>query len=127
MEQTKERKSVREEFAEKFIGILESDKPLEWVKGWSDSGLNLPYNGETGRRYNGVNRMVLMFRALEQQWTDPRYYTFHQVNQMEGCTVRRGEKATGVEYWLVYDTKQKKSLTIKEYEQLLKADRKSVV
>ena len=32
MEEKQKRKTVREEFAEKFIGILESDKPLEWSK-----------------------------------------------------------------------------------------------
>lgn len=122
MEEKKERKSVRDELAEKFISVLESDKPLEWVKGWSSSRLMLPYNGETGRKYNGVNRFILLFKAMEENWSDPRYYTFHQVNQMEGCHIRAGEKATGVEYWLVYDTKAKKSLTFKEYERLLKLD-----
>lgn len=122
MEEKKERKSVRDELAEKFISILESDKPLEWVKGWGCQGVSLPYNGETGRKYNGVNRFVLMFKAMEQGWSDPRYYTFHQVNQMDGCKIRAGEKATGVEYWLVWDTKEKRSMTFKEYERLLKAD-----
>ena len=36
MEQTKERKSVREEFAEKFISILESDKMHENIHKWID-------------------------------------------------------------------------------------------
>ena len=122
MEEKKERKTVRDELAEKFISILESDEPMSWVKGWSSSGMMLPYNGETGRNYNGVNRFVLLLKAMEQNWSDPRYYTFHQVNQMEGCHVRAGEKATGVEYWLLYDTKQKKSLTFNEYERLIKSD-----
>ena len=122
MEEKKERKTVRDELAEKFISILESDEPMSWVKGWSSSSMMLPYNGETGRNYNGVNRFVLLLKAMEQNWSDPRYYTFHQVNQMEGSHVRAGEKATGVEYWLLYDTKQKKSLTFNEYERLIKSD-----
>ena len=65
MEDKQQRKSVRDELAEKFCSILESDKPLSWVKGWREQGLSLPYNGQTGRRYNGINRMVLLFRALE--------------------------------------------------------------
>ena len=118
----KQRKSVRDEFAEKFISILESDKPLEWTKGWGSQGASAPYNGETGRRYNGINRMVLLFQSIEKNWTDPRYYTFHQVSKMDGCQIRAGEKATAVEYWLVWDTKDKRSLAFAEYEKLLKRD-----
>ena len=120
MEEKQQRKSVRDEFAEKFCRILESDKPLEWTKGWSTQGISLPYNGQTGRRYNGVNRMVLLFNALENNYQDPRYYTFKQVSEMEGCKVRAGEKATAVEYWLVYDMKEKRSMTFSEYEKMRK-------
>lgn len=122
MEEKQQRKSVRDELVEKFVGILESDEPLRWVKGWSSQGISLPYNGQTGRRYNGINRMVLLFKALEAGYQDPRYYTFHQVSQMEGCKVRAGEKATAVEFWLVWDSKEKRSLTFSEYEKLLKLD-----
>ena len=41
--------------------------------------------------------MVLLFNALENNYQDPRYYTFKQVSEMEGCKVRAGEKATAVE------------------------------
>ena len=122
MEENQQRKSVRDQFAEKFISILESDKPLEWTRGWASQGISIPYNGETGRRYNGINRMVLLFQGLEKGWQDPRYYTFHQVSKMDGCKIRAGEKATAVEYWLVWDSKEKRSLTFREYEKLLKAD-----
>lgn len=122
MEEKQQRKSVRDEFAEKFISILESDKPLEWIKGWGSQGISAPYNGETGRRYNGINRMVLMFQGLEKGWQDPRYYTFHQVSKMDGCKIRAGEKATAVEYWLVRDTKEKKNMTFHEFEKLLRDD-----
>ena len=122
MEEKQQRKTVREEFAEKFISILESDKPLQWTKEWSTGSYTAPYNGQSGRKYNGINRMVLMFQAMEKGWADPRFYTFHQVNQMDGCKVRAGEKATPIEYWLVYDTKEKRSMTFAEYEQLRKDD-----
>lgn len=121
-EEKQQRKSVRDAFAEKFISILESNEPLQWVKGWSSGGYSLPYNGQTERRYNGINRMILMFKAMEMDWSDPRFYTFNQVSQMDGCKIRAGEKATAVEYWLVRDTKEKRSMTFSEYEKLLKDD-----
>lgn len=92
--------------------IQDDYEPLSWVKGWNSSGMMLPYNGETGRNYNGVNRFVLLLKAMEQSWSDPRYYTFHQVNQMEGCHVRAGEKATGVEYWLLFKSHYEKIMAV---------------
>ena len=65
MEEREKRKTVREELAEKFISILESDKPLQWMKEWSTGGYAAPYNGQSGRKYNGVNKFVLMFQAME--------------------------------------------------------------
>lgn len=120
MEEEKQpRKSVRDEFADKFIKILESDEPLSWTKGWSGgNGFKAPYNGQSGRKYNGINRLILMLSAMEKGWTDSRFYTFHQVSKMDGCKIRKGETATPVEYWAVYDTVEKKSLTIAAYQQL---------
>ena len=66
MEHEKEKKvSVRDEFAEKFISILESEKPLEWTQGWTTTGIAKPYNGSSGRKYNGINRLILMLEALK--------------------------------------------------------------
>lgn len=62
----KQRKSVRDAFAEKFISILESDRPWQWTKEWSTGNYALPYNGQTGRKYNGINRFILMFQVLEK-------------------------------------------------------------
>ena len=120
MEERQKRKTVREEFAEKFISILESEKPLQWTKEWSAGGYAAPYNGQSGRKYNGVNKIVLMFQAMEKGWADPRYYTFRQIGQLEGCHVRAGEKATPIEYWYVYDMKEKRGMTFSEYEKFKK-------
>ena len=122
MEEKQPRKSVRDEFAEKFISILESHEPLQWTKSWSAGEFSLPYNGQTGRHYNGINRFVLMFKSLEKGYTDPRFYTFKQVSEMEDCKIRAGEKATAVEYWLVWDTKEKRSMTFSQYAQLRRDD-----
>lgn len=122
MEEKQPRKSVRDELAEKFVSILESDRPFEWTKSWTTGGFSLPYNGQTGRHYNGINRFVLMLKSLERSYSDPRFYTFKQVSEMEGCKIRTGEKATAVEYWLVWDTTKKRSMTFSQYTQLLRED-----
>ena len=115
------KKTVREEFADKFIKMLESDKPLSWTQGWSTgNSYQPPYNGESGRRYNGINRFILMIKSLERGYDDPRWYTFNQVTKMDGCSVQKGEKATPVEYWAIFDTVEKKSMNFSEYQQFLK-------
>ena len=115
------KKTVREEFADKFIKMLESDQPLSWTKVWSaGSGFQLPYNGQSGRKYNGINRLILMFKSQDMGWTDPRWYTFHQVSKMDGCKIRKGETATPVEYWAIYDTVEQKSINLSAFKQFLK-------
>ena len=121
MEAGQVKKTVREEFAEKFIKMLESDTPLSWTQGWAEgNGFKPPYNGQSGRKYNGINRLILMLQSQEKGWQDPRWYTFHQVSKMKGCNVRKDEKSTPVEYWAVYDTVEKKSMNISELRQFLK-------
>lgn len=115
------KKSVRDEFAEKFISILESDKPMQWVQGWANSGFSRPYNGGSNRAYNGLNRFILSFEAMERGWTDPRFFTFKQASD-EGYSVKKGEKSTRVEYWAVWDSEKKKSISISEYNKILKSD-----
>lgn len=119
--QSQQKKTVREDFAEKFIKMLESDTPLSWTQGWSTgNGFQPPYNGESGRRYNGINRFILMLKSLERGYDDPRWYTFNQVTKIDGCSVHKGEKATPVEYWAIYDTVEKKSMNISAYQKYLK-------
>lgn len=121
MEEKQQRKSVRDEFAEKFISILESDSPLEWMQGWADTCISRPYNGGSNRHYNGVNRFILGFTALEKGWTDPRFYTFKQISD-GGYSIRKGEKSTRVEFWAVWDSQKKKSISISEYMKLPQSD-----
>lgn len=121
MEQEK-KKSIRDEFAEKFISLLESSEPLAWTKGWRTNPCAMAINGGSGRKYNGINRLMLMLESWDKGWNDNRFYTFHQIAQMENCKVRKGEKASKVEYWMVFDKKEKKSLRLDEYRKLLKDD-----
>ena len=121
MEPLKPKKTVREEFADKFIKMLESDTPLSWTQGWSNgNSFQPPDNGESGRRYNGINRFILMLKSLEKGYDDPRWYTFNQVAKTGTYSIRKGEKATSVEYWAIYDTVEKKSMNLSAYQKFLK-------
>lgn len=115
------KKTIREEFAEKFLSILESDRPLSWTQGWSaGGGLKPPHNGQSGHQYNGINKLILLFKSLEKGYDDPRWYTFNQVRQMKDCKVRKDEKATPIEFWAIYDTVEKKTIHLSAYQKLLR-------
>lgn len=122
METKQHKKTVREEFAQKFLSMLESEKPLSWTKGWSGGSYKPPYNGQSGRKYNGVNKLILLFQYLDKGYDDPRWYTFNQVTKMDGCKVRKDEKATPIEFWAVYDTVKKKTINLDEYHKILRED-----
>ena len=116
------RESAREALAERFISLLEESKKSHrhWTQGWS-GGIGSPYNGMTNQKYHGINRLVLMIAAAENGWEQNSYYSYKQANDM-GYSIKSGEKATRIEYWMAWDGKEKKSITIQEMEQILKND-----
>lgn len=86
-----------QEFANKIIEQLEIGvKP--WVRPWDPAkcaGPQAPFNAATGRRYSGVNVIVLGMDPRGFQTGDPRYCTYHQAQEHQ-WQVRRGEKSTTV-------------------------------
>lgn len=81
--------------AEKLIGQLR-EGTAPWQKPWESGtpGGLMPQNPVTGKRYNGINVLQL----LSENRSDPRWVTFNQASS-QGWRVRRGEKATPVQFW----------------------------
>lgn len=102
-----------------FLQALKYKNGLVWKQQWSNTGV--PYNMESGRNYRGINHVLLKFVADDRRYTDPRWCTFHQAQEY-GYNIRKGEKGTPVEYWYVYDKKNKRSLSFREAEFRLKED-----
>lgn len=71
-----------------------------WRKPWKAEGVttSFPFNGATGRRYRGLNVWALIAEALENGYSDPRWYTFNQAKRL-GVHVRKGERSTVVVLW----------------------------
>ena len=61
-----------------------------------DSGTirEAPYNPVSGKPYQGINSLWLQSQGRD----DPRWLTYQQAETL-GAQVRKGEKATQVEYW----------------------------
>ena len=92
-----ERRDHYQEVTDRIIAALEAGtKP--WRRPWDESragGPAMPINLVTGRRYRGVNVLVLAMSAFAFGNGDPRFCSYKQAAD-RGWQVRRGEKGTTV-------------------------------
>lgn len=102
-------KAKVDEFAAKvtdrIVSALEAGT-APWQRGFESAFTGLPRNHVSGKDYRGFNAVWL----LVQGRADPRWMTYNQAKKM-GLQVRKGEKATHIEYWRFYDEKKVPSPT----------------
>ena len=108
---------LREKIAETFIAALKEEK-IPWQAMWNTQR---PVNAVTGKKYNGVNSLWLSFAADEKQYGDNRWCTFKQA-QSKGWQIKKGEKASMIEYWRLYDKAQKKYIEPREARAIIDMD-----
>lgn len=83
----------------RLAGILMENIQKGNLFGESFPGVLLnPENPVTNLSYRGVNRVSLLFAAVERGCSDPRWMTFEQIKK-EGHHLRRGSKGVLCEYW----------------------------
>jgi len=98
MSQTKQRRDLYQEVTDKIIAAIESGT-APWQRGWTElAEMGLPMNGQSSRRYSGINSMLLFLTSQERGYSDNRFFTFKQVNEL-GAKVRKGEKSTPVYFF----------------------------
>jgi antirestriction protein ArdC len=93
-----------QEFADRIIAELEKGvKP--WVRPWDPEkagGPQAPFNPVTGRRYHGINVLILGMDMRAFQAGDPRWMTYQQAREKH-WQVRKGEKATTIFFTKPYE------------------------
>lgn len=82
------------EVTDRIVEALERGV-VPWERPWI---CGQPRNAETGRRYRGINRLLLDFTALERGYTSPGWLTYAAARRLGGF-VRRGETGTLVVYY----------------------------
>jgi antirestriction protein ArdC len=86
-----------QEFANRIIVELERGvKP--WVRPWDPEkagGPQAPFNPVTGKRYHGINVLILGMDMRAFESGDPRWMTYQQA-QGKDWQVRKGEKSTTI-------------------------------
>ena len=130
MSRPRNKEEYRAQMAEAFAHVLE-EQGLEWKKEWRGCGGAAPHNGITQACYRGTNAFWLSLVSLMKGYEDPRWVTMVQIMDQGGkyhpkekWHLKKGSKATYVEYWYPYDVKNQKALTWEGYREELKQGRK---
>lgn len=130
MARPKNKDEYRTRLAEAFANVLD-EKGLEWKKEWAGVGGGAPHNAVTKACYQGINAFWLSLVAMMKGYDDPRWVTMVQIMDKTGryhpnqtWHLKKGTKATYVEYWYPYDVKEHKALTWEQYHEALEEGRK---
>ncbi len=87
--------NVYEMVTARIIAELEQGT-APWAKPWKGDGIaDLPYNAASGRRYNGVNVLLLWDATLTRGYRHASWLTFLQAKTLGG-QVKKGERATAI-------------------------------
>lgn len=93
------RANLYDEVTAKIIAELEAGT-FPWVRPWGRAGAGrpgLPRNAATGRRYSGVNVLLLWGAGFSEGYASQDWLTFRQA-LAAGGSVRKGERGTTVVY-----------------------------
>lgn len=90
--------SLYQDVTDRIIGELEQGRG-PWVQPWgrAKASLGLPANAATGRRYSGINILILWGAVIEKGFPAQHWLTFRQALDLGG-NVRKGECGTTVCY-----------------------------
>ncbi len=96
------RRDIHQQVTDTIIQQLEAGT-VPWHKPWRGDGnrlFALPENFTTGKKYRGINILLLWCAALERDFTNQEWASFKQWQDKKEF-VRKGEKGTMIVY---YDT-----------------------
>ena len=98
------KRDLYQEVTDKLIAAIEAGT-APWQRPWQNvAAAGLPMNGTTQRTYNGVNALLLMMTAQSEGYSDNRWYTFKQANEL-GAQVKKGSKSTPVYFFKMLNAK----------------------
>ena len=106
---------TKEELVNMYIDSLKEGKiprRERWV-----SSLNV--NGISDKEYKGINQLLLSYVTYKEQYNDNRWFTYYQIKQ-KGYKLKDAKgKGIPVEFYSVYDIKNKKKVDFADYERLV--------
>jgi len=95
-----ERGSLYRQVTDRIVAELEAGR-VPWVQPWGregvKAGLGLPVNAATGRRYAGINILILWAAVVDKGFVGQRWLTYRQAETLGGHVIK-GERGTAVCY-----------------------------
>jgi antirestriction protein ArdC len=95
-----ERRNLYDQITAKVIAELQAGR-VPWAQPWGTSAANagvaVPTNVSTGRRYSGINVLILWGAVIENGFSNHCFLTFRQALGLGGA-VRKGERGVTVVY-----------------------------
>lgn len=109
-----------------IVEALEQVEANDWECPWNRFS-QIPRNADSGRRYNGVNVLVLWSVAMSRGYETQDWFTYKGA-QRNGGQVKKGEKGTKIVYWRFIKKPDLRAagLTQEEYDDLSKAEQEDV-
>ena len=96
----RDRTNLYDDITGKIIADLEAGR-FPWVQPWgtpaAGAPLAMPQNAATGRRYSGINVLILWGAVIERGFPGQSWLTFRQALSLGG-NVMKGERGTTVVY-----------------------------
>lgn len=94
------RTNLYDDITNKIVGELEEGR-LPWVQPWgaadTSAPLAMPCNASSGRRYSGINILILWGAVVEKGFPGQGWLTFRRAQSLGG-SVRKGQRGTTVVY-----------------------------
>ena len=91
------RRDHYQEVTDRIVSASE-DGRKPWVRPWDENacgGPQAPFNPTTGKRYHGINVLLLGMSPPAFETGDPRWMTYKQASEKK-WQVRKGDKSTGI-------------------------------
>ena len=89
---------------ERIVASLEAGVP-PWLPAWRNGSDGIPRNLTSGRPYRGINVLLLNLQALAQGYSESRWLTFRQADEL-GAHVRKGEQGTPIVFFKWHDVSE---------------------
>ncbi len=106
---------TREWLINMYINALKENS-IPWRNRWQS---NEQINGITNVAYKGVNQLLLSFISSKEGYKDIRWLTYLQIKS-KGYKLKNAKgKGVPVEFWSVYDIKNKCKIDLDEYQKII--------
>ena len=106
---------TREQLVKMYLEALKENK-IPWRERWYS---DLNKNGVTNTEYRGVNQLILSYVAYKEKYKDNRWLTYKQIKENNYKITNAKGKGVPIEFWSVYDIKNKIRLDFPTYEKII--------